>query len=47
MCAFNVFEHESAIDPAIEIRGEKIKMINETRRIWHDPTRSALPTCVR
>ena len=46
-CAFNVFEHESPIDPATGFNGEESKMIGETQRIWDDSTISVLPTCVR
>lgn len=46
-CAFNVFEHESPIDPATGFNGEESKMISETQRIWDDSTLSVLPTCVR
>jgi len=45
--AFNVFEHESAINPETGFNGEESKLINETRRIWNDPGFSILPTCVR
>lgn len=46
-CAFNVFEHESTIDPETGFNGEEQKMIAESRRIWNDPQLSVLPTCVR
>lgn len=46
-CAFNVFEHESELDPATGFNGEELKMIRETRKIWNCPTFSLLPTCVR
>jgi len=46
-CAFNVFEHESDIIQATGFNGEESKIINETHRIWQDPTLSVLPTCVR
>lgn len=46
-CAFNVFEHESAIDPETGFNGEELKMISETRKIWGLPDLSILPTCVR
>jgi aspartate-semialdehyde dehydrogenase len=46
-CAFNVFEHESLIDPATGFNGEETKMINETRRIWGIADLPVLPTCVR
>lgn len=46
-CAMNVFEHESEIDPDTGFNGEESKMIQESRRIWQDPSLSILPTCVR
>lgn len=46
-CAFNVFSHESPLDPATGLNGEESKMIAESRRIWNDPTLTLLPTCVR
>ena len=46
-CAFNVFEHESIIDPATGFNGEETKIIDETQKIWDDSMISVLPTCVR
>jgi len=46
-CAFNVFEHESAIDHQSGFNGEELKMISETRRIWQDQHVPVLPTCIR
>lgn len=46
-CAFNVFPHESDIEPATGFNGEERKMIAETRRIWQLPHLRVLPTCVR
>ena len=46
-CAFNVFEHESPMNPETGFNGEELKMIAESRRIWNDPQLSVLPTCVR
>lgn len=46
-CAFNVFTHESAMDPDSGVNGEEAKMIAETRKIWADPGVEVLPTCVR
>lgn len=46
-CAFDVFEHESAIDPDSGFNGEESKMIAESQRIWAMPDLSVLPTCVR
>ncbi len=46
-CAFNVFSHESPLDPATGLNGEESKMIAESRRIWNDPALTIIPTCVR
>ncbi|MCC5824508.1 MAG: aspartate-semialdehyde dehydrogenase [Phycisphaerales bacterium] len=46
-CAFNVFSHESPLDPATGLNGEESKMIAESRRIWNDPGLILIPTCVR
>lgn len=46
-CAFDVFEHESAIDPVSGFNGEESKMIAESRKIWDEPGLRVLPTCVR
>lgn len=46
-CAFNVFTHESPMDPDTGINAEEGKMIAETRKIWNDPRVEILPTCVR
>jgi aspartate-semialdehyde dehydrogenase len=46
-CAFDVFEHESLIDPDTGFNGEESKMIAESRKIWAQPGLRILPTCVR
>lgn len=46
-CAFNVFSHDSAVDPATGLNGEERKLIDETRKIWQDPRVSITPTCIR
>ncbi len=46
-CAFNVFPHESPLDPETGFNGEERKMVAETRRIWDAPGLRVLPTCVR
>lgn len=33
-CAFNVFSHDSAIDPATGLNAEEAKFTGETRRLW-------------
>jgi aspartate-semialdehyde dehydrogenase len=45
--AFNVFPHESTMDPDTGLNGEESKMISESRRIWADPALRIFPTCVR
>ncbi len=46
-CAFNVFSHDSAVDPATGLNVEERKLIEETRKIWGDPRVAITPTCVR
>lgn len=46
-CAFNVFNHESPIDPQTGLNGEEQKIIAETRRIWGAPGARVVPTCAR
>lgn len=46
-CAFNVFSHDSSVDPASGSNGEEAKMASETRRIWNDPQIRISATCVR
>jgi aspartate-semialdehyde dehydrogenase len=46
-CAFNVFNHESALDPESGLNGEEQKIIAESRRILGDPGLQVTPTCVR
>ncbi|MEK6701481.1 MAG: aspartate-semialdehyde dehydrogenase [Planctomycetota bacterium] len=46
-CAFNVFSHNSAMDPATGLNGEEQKMIDESRKIWNQPDLEVIPTCVR
>jgi len=45
--AFNVFCHESPIDPATGRSGEEQKVIDETRRILSLPGLDIAPTCLR
>jgi len=45
-CAFNLFSHNSAID-AEGYNQEERKMVNETRKIFHDPDILVCPTCIR
>jgi aspartate-semialdehyde dehydrogenase len=46
-CAFNVFSHDSAVDPVTGANGEEAKMAAESRRIWNDPALPVHATCVR
>lgn len=46
-CAFNVFPHESALDPATGLNEEETKMIREAQRVWADPELIVAPTCAR
>lgn len=46
-CAFNLFSHDSAVDPDDGVNGEERKMIAEAAKIWDDSTISVTPTCVR
>ncbi len=44
--AFNLFSHNSAID-ATGYNAEELKMVNETHKIFHDPSIRITATCVR
>jgi len=46
-CAFNVFSHDSAVDPVTGRNVEEQKIIDELRRIWEMPDLPITPTCVR
>jgi len=46
-CAFNIFSHNSKVDPHTGRNVEEQKMIDETRKIWGDDTVQIAPTCVR
>ncbi len=43
----NIFEHESEQNPITLFNGEEEKIINETKKIWNEPSARVLPTCVR
>jgi aspartate-semialdehyde dehydrogenase len=45
--AFNLFSHNSKVDPATGYNEEEIKMANETRKIFADPEIRVTATCVR
>lgn len=46
-CAFNLFSHDSPVEPVSGINGEERKIIEESRRILGRPDLSVTPTCVR
>jgi aspartate-semialdehyde dehydrogenase len=46
-CAFNVFSHNSAVDPETGLNVEEVKLIKETRKIWSNDAITITPTCVR
>jgi aspartate-semialdehyde dehydrogenase len=46
-CAFNLFNHDTAIDPATGYNDEETKVINETRKIFEDDRIAVGVTCVR
>ena len=45
--AFNLFSHNSAIDPATGYNGEELKVIHETRKIFGEPELCVSATCIR
>ena len=45
--AFNLFSHNSAVDHASGYNEEELKMVAETRKIFHAPRINVTPTCVR
>jgi aspartate-semialdehyde dehydrogenase len=46
-CAFNLFNHNTAIDPATGYNIEETKVIQETRKIFEDDSIAIGVTCVR
>jgi aspartate-semialdehyde dehydrogenase len=47
VCAFNVFNHDTRIDPETGYNEEETKVIQETRKIFEDDTIAVGVTCVR
>jgi len=47
VCAFNVFSHDSELDPVTGRNREEEKLIQETRKIWGDDSVEVTATCVR
>src|SRR3984893_5127799 len=45
--AFNLFNHDSAVDPATGYNGEETKVMRETRKIFEDDGIAVGVTCVR
>jgi aspartate-semialdehyde dehydrogenase len=45
--AFNLFSHNTAVDPVTGLNVEEQKVIAETRKIWNDPGVLVSPTCIR
>jgi aspartate-semialdehyde dehydrogenase len=45
--AFNLFNHDSSVDPATGYNGEETKVIQETRKIFEDDAIAVGVTCVR
>jgi aspartate-semialdehyde dehydrogenase len=45
--AFNLFSHNSAIDPSSGYNEEEVKVMRETRKIWNDDRVRIAATCVR
>jgi aspartate-semialdehyde dehydrogenase len=45
--AFNIFNHDTPIDPATGYNGEETKVIKETRKIFEDDRIAIGVTCVR
>ena len=45
--AFNLFSHNSAVDPKTGYNQEETKMVEETRKIFHDAEIRISATCVR
>ena len=46
-CAFNVFSHDSAMNPHTGRNAEEQKLIDETRKIWDAPGLPIEATCMR
>lgn len=45
--AFNLFSHDSDVDPSTGLNVEEEKVIEEARKIWDDPTLRISVTCIR
>ena len=45
--AFNIFSHNSAIDPETGYNEEELKMVRETKKIWETDDVMIAATCIR
>jgi aspartate-semialdehyde dehydrogenase len=45
--AFNLFSHDTPVDPVTGSNGEETKVMAETRKIFADPEMRVLATCIR
>jgi aspartate-semialdehyde dehydrogenase len=45
--AFNLFSHNSNVDPESLYNEEELKMVKETRKIWSEPDLRVTATCIR
>jgi aspartate-semialdehyde dehydrogenase len=45
--AFNLFSHDTPVDPVTGSNGEETKVMAETRKIFADPELRVLATCIR
>lgn len=45
--AFNLFSHNSAMDPVLGYNEEEMKLVNETKKIWKEDGVRIAATCVR
>jgi aspartate-semialdehyde dehydrogenase len=45
--AFNLFSHNTKIDPATGYNDEETKVIQESRKIWNEPELRISATCIR
>lgn len=45
--AFNLFSHNSSMDPELGYNEEEIKMVKETKKIWGTTDVNITATCIR
>ncbi|QDU66822.1 aspartate-semialdehyde dehydrogenase [Engelhardtia mirabilis] len=46
-CAFNVFSHDSPVDPETGLNEEERKLVTESAKLWGDDTTRVAATCMR